>query len=213
MLAPGRSRTAASGRFVIATARSVAANGGDSSTRGCAVVAVAGTTWSSNSPIPVTRNASGTASFRFAVPEESFLMPISRSVPPGRSPRRLASAWSMTAAPAAEGPNIRPAVIFTRSPVTPSDPSGLANTCTPVSGAEPPAPGSAMLYSVPRVTDATPGSRPSAAKYWRRTASAARPPAMKYWSAGCRAGGLVADSLLVTMTVTCAAFAHASSRG
>ena len=122
MLVPARSRTAASGRLVIATARSVAANGPESSTRGCAVVAVAGTTWSSNSPIPVTRKASGTASFRFAVPEESFRIPISRSVSPGRSRRRLANAWSMTAVPATEEPNIRPAVTFTRSPGDPERP-------------------------------------------------------------------------------------------
>ncbi len=103
MLAPGRSRTAASGRLVIATAWSVAANGADSSTRGCAVVVVVPTTWSSKTPTAATRNDSGTASFRSALPSASFGIPIRCSTLPGRRCSRLASVVSITAWPRRPG--------------------------------------------------------------------------------------------------------------
>ena len=148
MLAPGRSRIAASGRLVMATAWSVAANAGDSSTRGCVAVVVVATIWSSKTPTAATRNDSGTASFRSALPSASFGTPIRCSDAPRPQvlPRGergvddgLAARW--------RGRTSVPAVSLTRSPVTPSESSGLENTCTPVSG-WPPGTGSAMLYSV-----------------------------------------------------------------
>ena len=190
MLAPGRSRIAASGRLVIATAL---VGGGERRgqqhprLRGVVVVP---TIWSSKTPTAATRNDSGTASFRSALPLRSFGIAdqVQDAPRPQVLPRGERGVDDGLAA--AAGPNIRPAVILTRSPVTPSESSGLENTCTPVSG-WPPGTGSAMLYSVATVSDATAGRAASAAKYrapdLRRRH--ARPPGSTC-PAGCPAGGL-----------------------
>ncbi len=207
-LAPGRSRRPSSGRLVMLAASRVRANGGLSSTRGCFVVVMAGTTLSSKVATPVTRKVSGTASFMVAAPEASLGMPISRSVSPGRRCCRAAMSLSMTASPGAPAANSVPCVTFTVSPVTPSESSGLAKTCTWVSGWAP-GTGSAALYSVARDAPATCGRRASAAKNRSRIASAAGPPAVNN---PLLAGG-PPGSGSVTMTVTSAALAHCSSRG
>jgi hypothetical protein len=116
-----------------------------------------GTTWVSKTTTAVTRKDIGTRLAKSGVPSGSFGTPNRRSVPPGPMCSTAASWESITAWPAAFGPNIRPCSTFTLSVVTPKAWSGLDMAVTPLLSACL-APGSATWYRIAVDIPATCGS-------------------------------------------------------